>query len=400
MGTVSQRSKPQFTKESEDNFEITIDYGNMPCCPWNSDGPGNSHNISLTVKIIPASQGHCGSEKQDYFEPRNSSNLIAMMLNCSFSPPHTSATVYFETNLFCPERLFVALDADKTSFECSEHLGGYSCRIVPSPLKNVSNYQPKCNSKQFRITVQYKSNNSKTVWPNSVSTNCTFSVDSSNVEKISVEYGLIPSSKTSGWTTIKGHLPSPSRLRLPILYVGLISGGGAVAVLISVLVVVYVKRRRSRGTYSTSVKSEEVWDVVCLNMPCHNRLMKTKVIKVLYAIDKRIKIFDLKALKRSSIDCLAEAVKKCSLILVGAGENANEEEIANHRSDAQIAFSEKRGRSEEQVVPVLLNGSQKDVPDFLQHLNALDLRNRKDDSYEDEIARLRKVVHGLFPRAT
>ena len=202
-------------------------------------------------------------------------------------------------------------------------------------------------------------------------------------------------------------------------------------VLISALAFFYVKRRRSNAlidevpvvgetrsnasiddvvdetqrnasideVISEVDEDDEFCDVVCLNMPCHNRLMKTKVMKVLYAIDKRIKIFDLKAIKRSSVDCLIEAVKKCSLVLIGTGENANNEEIRSFRSDAQIAFSEKRGRREEQVVPVLLNGSLKDVPEFLQHLNALDLRNRKDDSYEDEIARLRKAVRGVFARA-
>ena len=61
VGTISQRSKPRFTKETEDDFEITIDYGSIPCCPSDSDGPGRSRSISLAVKLIPADKNCCGS---------------------------------------------------------------------------------------------------------------------------------------------------------------------------------------------------------------------------------------------------------------------------------------------------------------------------------------------------
>ena len=465
VGAISERSSPRFTKETEDDFEATIDYGNMPCCPSDSQA-GRSHNIPLAVRIIPASRDHCGLEKPDYFELLNSSNLIAMMLNCSFSP-QKSATVYFETNRYCPERLFVALNANKTSFECSKYLGGYSCKIVPSPLKNVSNYQPRCNPNQFQIMVLYKSNNS--VLPNgSLKTNCIFFVDSSNIE-ISVKYGLVASSKTSGWTTIKGQLSgSSSGLKLPILYIGLISGGGAVAVLISVLVVVYVKRRRSEGytaceTQSNAsidevpvvgetrsnasidevpvvgetrsnasiddvvaetqrnasidgvvskvdetqrnasidevisevdeVNSEKVWDVVCVSMPCHSCLMD----EVLYEIDERIRIVDLESPGRSVFDCLTDAVEKCPLVLIVAGQNENKEDVARFHSDAQIAFGKKRTSPEVQVVPVLLSGPQEVIPPFLRHLNMLDLR--PGDSYEKEKTRLKNTVRKVFAAA-
>ena len=403
IGTISQQSKPRFTNESKDNFEVTIDYGSMPCCPSDRVGPGSSQSVSVAVKIIPArskNNSYRDCTEADFVQLKSSSNVVAMMLNCSFSL-NKSATIYFETNLFCPEKLFVALDTDKTSYKCSKHSDGSSCRIVPSPLKNVSNYQHKCNPKQFQISVRYEGNHSVVVLPNVLKTNCTFFVDSS-VAKITVKYRLAAS---FGWKTIKGHLGSR---KLSPKYIGIISGGGAVAGLISVLVVVVIKKQRSSRAHSASetqsiasnagIDSKEVWNVLCLYMSCHSSLMKTKVIKVLHEIDKRIRILDTKAPGRSYVGCLTEAVQNSSFVLVGVGKNKNMDEVKSFHSDVQFAITEKRC-ADEPVVPVLLNGSRKDIPGCIGHLNLVDLRNPSDDSYNEEISRLQKAVHEVLDRA-